>query len=347
MSRLALAHPTPFSFLELYRDQAGVHGALVVYGYDAAHELGSERGDLLQDATAALAEVARLEAVLGARLRLELDGHRTTLRWQQAQLLPDSQSLRLPFVVERHDFARLQLTVRLFPYDPSHQTFVSIYEHARLSEQAVLDIDHPHLEYYAGTLEGRWQVVRTFVATGIGHILTGPDHLLFLTGLLLLGGSLRRLAAIVTAFTAGHSVTLSLAALDLVHLTPRLIEPAIALSIVVVGVDNLLVRAQPSGSARDLRPALAGAFGLIHGFGFASVLQDIGLPRAALAWSLAAFNVGVEIGQLAIVVLVAGALSWLRRRHAAVAAHCVLAGSLAVVAAGAWWFVQRLWFAPA
>ena len=128
------------------------------------------------------------------------------------------------------------------------------------------------------------------------HILIGPDHLLFLVGLLLLGGSLRQLALVVTAFTLAHSLTLTLAVLGLLSPPARIVEPAIALSIVYVGVDNLLVK-----SGRDMRPWIALVFGLVHGLGFASVLREMELPRRALGWSLFSFNLGVEIGQLLVV----------------------------------------------
>ena len=158
------------------------------------------------------------------------------------------------------------------------------------------------MDYYAGSWPGVAAVLATFVPAGIHHIAIGPDHILFLVGLLLLGGSLGRLGLIVTAFTLGHSVTLSLAALGIVTPPASLVEPAIALSIVLVGVDNLLVGREEPTRRRDLRPILAGVFGLVHGFGFAAVLREFGLPQAALGWSLFGFNLGVELGQLALVV---------------------------------------------
>ena len=108
---------------------------------------------------------------------------------------------------------------------------------------------------------------------------------------------MRQLVVIVTAFTVAHSLTLSLAALNIVSPPARIIEPAIALSIVYVGADNLLVR-----DGRDVRAWIAFAFGFIHGFGFANVLREMDLPARALGWSLFSFNVGVEIGQLIVVV---------------------------------------------
>ena len=150
--------------------------------------------------------------------------------------------------------------------------------------------------YYPGTTQGAIAVMQTFIPSGIHHIMIGPDHILFLVGLLLLGGTWGALVKIVTAFTIGHSLTLSLAALNIVTPPPRIIEPAIALSIVFVGADNLV-----RGAGRDLRAWVALIFGLVHGFGFANVLREFGLPAEALGWSLFSFNFGVEIGQLAIV----------------------------------------------
>jgi hydrogenase/urease accessory protein HupE len=227
----------------------------------------------------------------------------------------------------------------MFPYDPVHQTFLNIYEGDELRTQAILDRNHTTFEYFPGTRQGVAALVRKFVAAGIHHILIGPDHLLFLVGLLLLGGSIRQLLVVVTAFTVAHSITLSLAALNLVTPSARIIEPAIALSIVYVGADNLLVR-----EGRDVRAWIAFGFGFIHGFGFANVLREMDLPARALGWSLFSFNLGVEIGQLAVVILVATAFAWLRSRSEAAGRRLAFAGSLVVMAAGAFWFVQRVFF---
>ena len=119
----------------------------------------------------------------------------------------------------------------------------------------------------------------------------------------------------------------------------RIIEPAIALSIVYVGLDNLLVR-----SGRDLRVWIAFAFGFIHGFGFANVLSDMDLPSRALGWTLGSFNLGVEAGQLLVVVCAASALAALRSWNAKLGRQIAVAGSVVVMAAGAFWFVERLFF---
>ena len=352
----AAAHPAPFSYLDLHLDASGLSGTLVVHDLDAAHDLGVADADSLLDPATAARYRDALVALLGPRLRLALDGNPATITWGAIDVVPDRQSLKLAFTVSGGRPGHIAIDAHLFPYDPIHQTFINIYEDGTLKLQAILDASHGDTAYYSGSTQGRWAVVRTFVVSGIEHILIGPDHILFLIGLLLLGGTFSRLALIVTAFTIGHSITLSLAALDIVSPPAQLIEPLIALTIVVVGADNLLVLKQkknlsaPSaqsaalGSETDLRPWLAVAFGLIHGFGFAYVLKEFGLPQAALGWSLFAFNLGVEIGQLLIVAVVAGLLIAVRRRSEGLAHQLALVGSIAVIAAGTYWFVQRVFF---
>ncbi len=343
--REAMAHPAPFSYLDLHLDAAGVSGTLVVHDLDAAHDLGVANADSLLDPAVASRHRDALAALLAPRLGLTFDGQPVSVTWGAMDVVPDRQSLRLAFTVSGGRPARVSVRAYVFPYDPIHQTFVNIYEDAALTHQAILDATRQTADYYSGTVQGRLSVIRTFVMSGIEHILIGPDHVLFLIGLLLLGGSLKRLALIVTAFTIGHSVTLSLAALDILSPSSRFIEPLIALTIVVVGADNLLVLRSSAAHARaatDIRAWLAAGFGLIHGFGFAYVLKEFGLPQAALGWSLFAFNLGVEFGQLLIVGAVATILLLVRRQSATAARWVALAGSIAVIVAGLYWFVERV-----
>jgi hypothetical protein len=142
---------------------------------------------------------------------------------------------------------------------------------------------------------------------------------------------------VVTAFTVAHSLTLSLAVLGVLTPPARIVEPAIALSIVYVGAVNLLVK-----SGRDMRPWIALVFGLVHGLGFASVLSGMELPRRALGWSLFSFNLGVEIGQLLVVLAVASALAALKARSEWARRRLAMIGSAGVVVAGSVWFVERL-----
>jgi len=262
-----------------------------------------------------------------------------TIDWTDLETIPERQAIQLHFRIHTPRPATLDIRAVMFPYDRLHQTFVNVYEDGALRQQFVLSADNAERTYYAGTTQGALAVIRTFVPAGIHHILIGPDHILFLIGLLLLGGGWKALLKIVTAFTIGHSITLSLAALNLVTPPANVIEPAIALSIVFVGADNLV-----RGRGRDVRALIALTFGLVHGFGFANVLREFGLPREALGWSLFSFNIGVEIGQLFIVLLVATALAVVRRRNEAVGMRVAYAGSVIVIAAGTYWFVQRVFF---
>lgn len=336
----AAAHPVPFSYLDVRIERGVIELTLVAHMFDVAHELGVDPPERVLDPSVLLPKSDALLALLRQRLRITAAGEAIEGTWAAPEPLPDRQSVRwhasYPTTTAP---GSVTVTAILFPYDSAHQTFLNFYEGSALTSQAILDRSHPTLEYFAGDRQGVFAVIRKFVPAGIRHILIGPDHLLFLVGLLLLGGSMRRLLLVVSAFTAAHSITLTLAALNVVTPPARLIEPAIALSIVYVGVDNLMV-----GQGRDVRAWIAFAFGFIHGFGFANVLREMDLPSRALGWSLFSFNLGVEIGQLLVVVAVASALIWLRSRNEAAGHRLALAGSLAVILMGAFWFVQRVFF---
>jgi len=189
-----------------------------------------------------------------------------------------------------------------------------------------------------------------FLLQGVWHIWIGLDHILFLLALLLpavlvrsggrwvgvsgFGPAARDVVAVVTAFTAAHSITLSLASLGWVSLPSRWVESAIAASVVAAAANNL----RPVIGGR--RWMVAFGFGLIHGFGFATVLSDLGLPTATLAWSLAGFNIGVELGQLAIVVAFLP-LAYLLRDTRLYRLGIFTGGSWAALILAALWFLQR------
>ena len=336
----AAAHPIPFSYLDLRIDGDAIEASLVAHMIDLAHELGIEQPERLLIPDVARRQADAISRILGPRLQIAVGDRVLTPVWSDPEVLRDRQSVKLFFRYELDGIpGRLDVTAELFPYDPKHQTFVNVYEGGSLRTQAILDIGQPRTEYFTGTWQGTGAVIGKFVPQGVHHILIGPDHVLFLVGLLLLGGTLRQLLLVVTAFTLAHSITLSLAVLNLFNPPAHLIEPAIALSIVCVGADNLLV-----GDGRDMRAWIALGFGLIHGFGFASVLQAMALPPRDIAWSLVSFNVGVELGQLAIVVVAAWLLASLRQWSAAAGRRLVVGGSVVVIAAGAFWFVERVFF---
>jgi hypothetical protein len=184
---------------------------------------------------------------------------------------------------------------------------------------------------------GRLETFRRFVLLGVTHILPwGLDHVLFVLGLALLSPRLGPLLAQVTAFTLAHTLTLALSSYGVVRLSPRVVEPLIALSIVYVAVENVV-----SPKLRPSRVVLVFAFGLLHGLGFAGILGEIGLPEGQRVTALLGFNVGVELGQLAVIGLAAAALGlWVKlggnRRR------LVRPASLVIAAMGLFWFVQRL-----
>jgi hydrogenase/urease accessory protein HupE len=181
---------------------------------------------------------------------------------------------------------------------------------------------------------------KQFLALGVQHILGGYDHLLFLLGLLIACRTLRAVLTVVTCFTVAHSVTLALAGLDLVSLPGRIVEPVIAASIVFIGVENLRQRARDAPRGRY---ALTFLFGLAHGFGFASALREIGLgaPGAPIVLPLLGFNLGVELGQIAIATIALPVL-WTLRRRPLFARYGPGAISIAISVAGLIWLVQRI-----
>lgn len=187
----------------------------------------------------------------------------------------------------------------------------------------------------------RWEVVRGYVHLGIEHILSGPDHLLFVFGLLLLVSASRLLLQTITAFTLGHSVTLSAAALDLATVPSRPVEVLIALSVLILAVE--LARDAPRTTALRRFPwAMAFAFGLLHGFGFAGALAEAGLTAADVPLALLSFNAGIELGQLAFVgfILACGAL--LTRWLPAAAARSTRPAVYAMGVLAAFWCFERM-----
>ena len=178
-----------------------------------------------------------------------------------------------------------------------------------------------------------------FLSLGVKHILTGYDHLLFLFGLLLVARGFFSSLGIITSFTIAHSITLAVATLHLVQIPSRIVEPLIAVSIVFIGIENLLRGDVPK--ARRLVPF---GFGLIHGFGFASALREagIGSSTGGIILPLFSFNLGVELGQIMVAALALPIL-WKLRENPMFIARWVPACSAAVVLLGSFWFVQRVW----
>ena len=187
-------------------------------------------------------------------------------------------------------------------------------------------------------------VLSAYVRHGVEHILLGYDHLLFVFALILIVRSARTLLWTITAFTLAHSITLALASLGIVHVPVPPVEAAIALSIVLLAMEILrLRRGEPSVTAR-WPWVVAFVFGLLHGFGFASALTQIGLPEHDLPLALFAFNVGVELGQLAFIAVVLGLWALLRRIPFSPRVHdyAPVAGAYAIGIMATFWFIERV-----
>ncbi len=178
-----------------------------------------------------------------------------------------------------------------------------------------------------------------FFLLGVRHILTGYDHLLFLFALLIVCESFGSVVKIVTCFTLAHSLTLALATLNIVQIPSRIIEPMIAASIVYVGLENIFRHGRPKG-----RWLLTFAFGLVHGFGFASALREMEIAKAgSVLVPLVSFNLGVEVGQIAVAAIILPVI-WRLKKEPAFTPRWVPACSALVAAAGAFWFIQRVLF---
>jgi hypothetical protein len=235
--------------------------------------------------------------------------------------------------------------------DPTHRGLVQWIAPGAAGAQALVFGTDATEQSLAMKGASALETLRQYVVEGIWHIWVGYDHILFLLSLLLpavlvrrdgkwtgassLWGAVKEVLKVVTAFTLAHSITLSLAALGFISLPSRLVESAIAASVVFAALNNL------RGTIESKRWVMAFAFGLIHGFGFASVLADLGLPQGALALALVGFNAGVEVGQLAIVTAflpIAFALRGTRFYRVGV----LKGGSVLVAILAGWWLLQRL-----
>lgn len=233
----------------------------------------------------------------------------------------------------------------VFESDPDHEAFIAISGDDGSDGSTGAVLRDGSRDVLLGGVPSAWQTAKNFVNEGAIHLVTGYDHLLFLLSLILSAGlaakrlglrrALRDVAWVVTAFTVGHSISLVASALGLLSLPSQLVESVIAASIVFVAVLNIL-----KPEARVARPQIAAAFGIIHGFGFSSVLADVGLPAAHRALALGAFNVGIELAQLAFVGVAMIPLVWMAR-HRRYPLVVVRGGSLAIAAMGCVWLAER------
>ena len=355
---LAGAHKASDAYLTLERDGQALHGQ-----WDIA----------LRDLDAELPLDANGDGeITGGELRAR---HDDITAYALARLSVESGGAACPLAVTRHlvdthtDGAyavlalegrcaepgpTLRIDYRLFhEVDRQHRGLLNLVEHGA-SRSTIFTADAPRAAV-GGDAGGPLAQLATYVHEGVWHIWLGYDHILFLLSLLLPAVLVRRggqwlavasfraalvdVTKVVTAFTVAHSITLSLAALGVVALPSRVVESAIALSVVLAALNNVFPVVAHG------RWLAAFGFGLLHGFGFAGALQDLGLPAGSLALSLAGFNVGVELGQLAIVAVFLPA-AFLLRGTRAYRRGFLTAGSMAIAAIAAVWLAERAFDVP-
>ncbi|HEY0802603.1 MAG TPA: HupE/UreJ family protein [Steroidobacteraceae bacterium] len=349
----AQAHISSNGFLNLQVNAAKVSGSMELAIRDGELAVGLDHDG---NGKVTWAEIKASQAALQnytlGHLHLASAGGACLLTFGSVQINDrvDGNYLWLPFTADcGASPKRLSIDYRMLDAeDPSHRGLLTLTANGA-AQTAVLggeagtrqfELDHP----------SSWSAFAEYLRAGIWHIWSGIDHLLFLLSLLLPAVLVRRqdrweavpmaapafanIVKVVTAFTLAHSMTLSLAAFDVIRLPSRLTESVIAASIIVAALNNVFPR------ITEGRWRIAFAFGLLHGFGFASVLAEMGLPKGARLISLVAFNLGVEAGQLAVVLAVMP-LAYLMRSTTFYRRGVMPWGSSAIACLALVWFVQR------
>jgi hypothetical protein len=351
---LALAHKPSDSYLRIASGEERLSAQWDISLKDLEFLIGL---DANRDGEITWGEVKSQRQAIAAhalsRLHLTADGHACELQLADLLVTQHSDGAYAVLALESNcpgDVAVLTIEYNLlFDVDPTHRGLV-LYADAGNISTHILSPENPTLELRTG--EGSaWHTLADYVREGVWHIWIGYDHILFLLSLLLPAVLVRRdnhwhavesfrpacmaVLKIVTVFTLAHSLTLWLAVMEYVTLPGRLVEAAIALSIVVTALNNVYPVLPLSGWA------IAFVFGLVHGFGFANVLLDLGLSNLTLGVALFGFNVGVELGQIAI-VLVFLPLAFLMRDTAFYRWVVLRFGSVLVAVVGGIWLVERV-----
>jgi len=337
MITTAQAHIASNGFLTINVDGSKLSGSVELAMRDAELAVGLDDN---RDGKITWGEVRShqrdLELYMRSNLSIRDGTNRCSEEFQPVEVNErvDGHYVWLPFTATCGMAQKLYFDYRLLQaIDPSHRGLLTLTawgttQTAVLKGKQSIALDHP----------SAWLAFAEYLKTGVWHIWSGIDHLLFLLSLLLPVVLRRRpflnILKVVTAFTLAHSITLSLAAFDVVRLPSRLTESVIAASIIVAALNNIFPK------VTEGRWRIAFAFGLLHGFGFASVLADMGLPPGARAISLVSFNLGVELGQLAVVLAVMPVAYAVRATP--FYRHTVMQwGSSAIATLALVWFVQR------
>ena len=304
---------------------------------DANHDgkVSSEEWERAQPELEPLVREALVARVTGAAISIT----------EPSFQLDEKNNFHISGIFRVHDAKALTVESPLIKRLPrGHRQFISLLDgqgiilaEALLSaDQNVIDVHTPE-RIAEESPSARTSTFPDFFFMGVEHILTGHDHLLFLFGLLIAMSQFRATVWVITCFTLAHSTTLALAAFDVVRVSGYVVEPLVAATIVYVGVENLLRSEGPTGRWR-----LTLIFGLVHGLGFATDLREklAGVVGAEITIPLLSFNLGVELGQMAVAALVLPLILWMRSEPAFVRRSVPVCSSLVVVG-GAWWLLQR------
>lgn len=311
LGQIASAHDLDLTLLKVNRGETGSTIQVITPLSRLVQTAGL--GDQYTGAALDMAVRSRLNLAAPTSANIKVDSQSETLTWSA------EAKGRAEFTARRFDESTL-----------SAQTLVTTYETGTLRSEVVLKAEEPQLTT-TGMLE-----------TGAHHILSGLDHILFVIGLALLGGGWKTILKMLTAFTVAHSVTLFAASVGLVHGNPKIVEPMIALSIVALALEGLREAKQPANDKTWQRTAIAFGFGLIHGFGFAGGLTALGMRGSQLLRNLVSFSVGIELGQIAILVPMVLLVALMAKAGRERTDQFSLATSVCLGMVGCFWFVERV-----
>jgi hydrogenase/urease accessory protein HupE len=330
-----LAHTVSLSYAEITTTEHQIRWSLRLPVPELDLLLGLDRNhDGAVDAAELTAAQSKIDEYVKSKVRVLQDG----------SAIPGTLGPLQPWKdPEGHPFIQTEMLFRAPSFDrvtlecdllrdvvSTHRTLAKITTPAATQEFVFEDGRTLALNAKPST----WQTALQFVRMGVLHIFTGYDHIAFLIGVVLIGGSFKTILKVVTSFTVAHSITLALATLHIVSLPSRWVESGIALSIMYIAVENLLFK------TFDRRWLITFFFGLIHGFGFASALEEVHLPQGLLGTALFSFNLGVEMGQLCIVSLLLPLLLYSARLryHEALVKCC----SAVIFLLGSFWLWERV-----
>ena len=258
---------------------------------------------------------------------------------EQSNLLPDN--LRRTYLVKVSN----GIEGKTLRFDGLNKTLMEVLISIRKSDgiQYSTRIKPSNPSYLIPVTPDRFSVIKTYLLLGFEHILLGIDHLLFVLALLLLTKGFKMILKTITAFTIAHSITLSLAALGFVGLPGAPVEAVIALSIVFLAVELVHYLNGRKGLTSQFPWVVAFIFGLLHGFGFAGALVDLGLPQTDIPWALLFFNVGVELGQVAFVVVALGIMLLISKTKIKWPKWAEKVPPYAIGSLASFWMIERLW----